>query len=72
MGDKRWLIIDEAQTVPEIGKILKLMVDEIDGIKIVATGSSVFDLENDLNTYPLLLDNFFSPSGPSSFFFIVK
>ncbi len=48
MGDKRWLIIDEAQTVPEIGKILKLMVDEIDGIKIVATGSSVFDLENEL------------------------
>jgi len=48
MGDKKLLVIDEAQTVPEIGKILKLMVDEIEGIKIIATGSSVFDLENEL------------------------
>ena len=48
MGDKKLLVIDEAQTIPEIGNILKLMVDEIDGIKIVATGSSVFDLENEL------------------------
>lgn len=48
LGDKKLLVIDEAQTVPEIGKILKLMVDEIEGIKIIATGSSVFDLENEL------------------------
>lgn len=48
LGDKKLLIIDEAQTIPEIGKILKLMVDEIEGIKIIATGSSVFDLENEL------------------------
>ena len=48
LGGKRLLVIDEAQTVPEIGKILKLMIDEIDGIKIIATGSSVFDLENEL------------------------
>jgi len=48
LGDKKLLVIDEAQTVPNIGKILKLMVDEIEGIKIIATGSSVFDLENEL------------------------
>jgi predicted AAA+ superfamily ATPase len=48
LGDKKLLVIDEAQTVPEIGKILKLMVDEIEGLKIIATGSSVFDLENEL------------------------
>ncbi len=40
------LVIDEAQNIPEIGKKLKLMVDEIKGIKIVATGSSAFDLLN--------------------------
>lgn len=40
------LIIDEAQTIPEIGQILKLIVDEIEGIKIIATGSSAFDLLN--------------------------
>lgn len=42
------LVIDEAQTIPEIGLILKLIVDSIDGIKIIATGSSVFDLNNTL------------------------
>lgn len=42
------LVIDEAQNIPEIGLILKLIVDTIDGIKIIATGSSVFDLSNNL------------------------
>lgn len=40
------LVIDEAQTIPEIGKILKLIVDEVEGIRIIATGSSAFDLLN--------------------------
>ena len=40
------LVIDEAQNIPEIGLILKLIVDTIEGIKIIATGSSVFDLSN--------------------------
>lgn len=42
------LVIDEAQNIPEIGIILKLIVDNIDGIKIIATGSSMFDLANNL------------------------
>ena len=42
------LVIDEAQNIPDIGLILKLIVDTIDGIKIIATGSSVFDLNNHL------------------------
>lgn len=44
----KMLIIDEAQKIPEIGIKLKLMVDEIEGIKIIATGSSVFDIQNKL------------------------
>jgi len=40
------LVIDEAQNIPEIGKKLKLMVDEIDQIRILASGSSSFDLIN--------------------------
>jgi uncharacterized protein len=40
------LIIDEAQAIPEIGKVLKLMIDNIEGIRIIATGSSAFDLAN--------------------------
>jgi predicted AAA+ superfamily ATPase len=42
------LVIDEAQNVPEIGFILKLIVDSIQGIKVIATGSSMFDLSNKL------------------------
>jgi predicted AAA+ superfamily ATPase len=42
------LVIDEAQHIPDIGMILKLIVDSINGIKIIATGSSVFDLSNNL------------------------
>jgi len=42
------LAIDEAQTILDIGLILKLIVDSIDGIKIIATGSSIFDLNNHL------------------------
>ncbi|MBI2968970.1 MAG: ATP-binding protein [Bacteroidetes bacterium] len=39
-------IIDEAQNIPEIGFKLKLMVDELPGLRILATGSSSFDLLN--------------------------
>jgi predicted AAA+ superfamily ATPase len=48
IGDKKIIIIDEAQKIPDIGLKLKLLVDEIEGIKVVATGSSVFDLSNKL------------------------
>jgi uncharacterized protein len=41
---KKIVIIDEAQAIPEIGKILKLMIDNVKGITIIATGSSSFDL----------------------------
>lgn len=40
------LVIDEAQHIPDIGYALKLLVDSIDGLKIIATGSSVFDMTN--------------------------
>jgi len=47
IGEKKLVIIDEAQTIPNIGKILKLMIDSIKGITIIATGSSSLDLIND-------------------------
>jgi len=40
------LAIDEAQNIPEIGSKLKLIVDEVEGIKVIASGSSSFDLLN--------------------------
>lgn len=38
------LAIDEAQTIPHIGESLKLIIDKIPTIKVIATGSSSFDL----------------------------
>ena len=46
VGNNTLLVIDEAHRIPEVGWGLKLMVDEIPGLHIVATGSSVFDLKN--------------------------
>ncbi len=38
------IVIDEAQKIKNIGEGLKIIVDEIPGIKVIATGSSSFDL----------------------------
>jgi len=38
------LVVDEAQKVHDIGLNLKLIVDHVPGIRIIATGSSSFDL----------------------------
>lgn len=39
-----YLIVDEAQRVPEIGLALKLLVDHVPDLKIMVTGSSSFEL----------------------------
>lgn len=44
VGGKRTLIVDEAQHAREIGLNLKLLVDHMEGLRIIATGSSSFDL----------------------------
>jgi len=43
-SDYELLVIDEAQAVPDIGKKLKLIVDHVKGLRIIATGSSALDL----------------------------
>ncbi|MGE0020001.1 MAG: ATP-binding protein [Draconibacterium sp.] len=46
LGNIRFLIIDEAQQLPDLGKSLKLMIDHIPELKILITGSSAFDIMN--------------------------
>ena len=46
LGDYKLVVLDEAQNVPDIGKILKIMVDTFPKLQIIATGSSSFDLAN--------------------------
>ena len=48
LGDTKFLIIDEAQEIPNIGKKLKLMVDTIPELKILVTGSSAFEINNQI------------------------
>jgi hypothetical protein len=38
------LAIDEAQNIPQVGLALKIIVDQVPGIRVVATGSSSFEL----------------------------
>lgn len=48
LGKNQLLVVDEAQQVPDIGVNLKLIVDHIPGIKVIATGSSAFDLARNI------------------------
>ena len=41
----RYIFIDEAQMIPNIGQTVKLMIDKIPGISIFLTGSSSLDLK---------------------------
>lgn len=43
------LFIDEAQKIPDIGINLKILADEMPKLKIIATGSSSFDLANKIS-----------------------
>ncbi len=48
IGNAKLLVIDEAQKINKIGINLKLIVDNIENIKIIATGSSSFELSNQI------------------------
>ncbi len=44
IGDKRIVVIDEAQRIREIGLRMKLITDQIPNVQLIATGSSSFEL----------------------------
>jgi len=48
-GNNRYVVIDEAQRIKDIGIKLKLITDQLPGIQLIATGSSSFDLANEIN-----------------------
>ncbi len=49
IGKKKILVIDEAQRIENIGLCIKIIVDTIKTVKVIATGSSSFDLANKVN-----------------------
>ncbi len=46
IGKNEIMFIDEAQRIPDIGLTLKLVVDQIPEVQVVATGSSAFELNS--------------------------
>ena len=48
VGDNKLLVVDEAQYIPQIGLNLKLLIDNNPELKILATGSSSFELAKDI------------------------
>src|ERR1039458_6906397 len=38
------IALDEAHKIPNVGQGLKILVDQVPGLKIIATGSSSFEL----------------------------
>ena len=49
IGNHKTLIIDEAQRIENIGLCIKLIADNIKTVKVIATGSSAFELANKIN-----------------------
>lgn len=48
-GNTKLLILDEAQNIKDIGKILKIFADTFPEIQVIATGSSSFELSGKLS-----------------------
>jgi predicted AAA+ superfamily ATPase len=49
LGQAKLVVFDEAQKIPNIGELLKLLIDTYPDIQYIATGSSSFDLTNILS-----------------------
>ena len=49
IGHHKIIVIDEAQRIENIGLTIKLIVDNLEGVKVFASGSSAFELANRIN-----------------------
>jgi predicted AAA+ superfamily ATPase len=46
IGNYKYIFIDEAQRIPNIGLKLKIIVDQIKDVQVIVSGSSAFDINN--------------------------
>ena len=44
IGPRQWVFIDEAQRIPDIGLIAKIIVDQFPGVQLLISGSSALEL----------------------------
>lgn len=47
-GKHELIVLDEAQLIPNVGMGIKILVDQVPDLKVIATGSSSFDLANQI------------------------
>ncbi|MGG7036099.1 MAG: ATP-binding protein, partial [Flavobacterium sp.] len=46
IGNFKYVFIDEAQRIPNIGLKVKIIVDQFKDVQVIVSGSSVFDINN--------------------------
>ena len=46
VGNYKYIFIDEAQRIPNVGLKLKIIVDQIKDVQVIVSGSSAFDINN--------------------------
>lgn len=74
VGANKIIVIDEGQKVDNIGITIKLIVDNMPDVQVIATGSSAFELRNRLNEpltgrkyefqmYPISTDEIYQTNG---------
>lgn len=74
VGNHKIIIIDEAQKVPQIGNQLKLLVDSLLGVSVIASGSASFALAQEvgepltgrkktINLFPLSAEEIIGDAG---------
>ena len=48
VGTARWVFIDEAQRIPEVGLIAKMLVDQMPHVQVFISGFSALEINNSL------------------------
>lgn len=83
IGNASLIVIDEAQRIPEVGLILKLIVDSFENLKVIVTGSSSFDITNltgepltgrkyEIRLFPVSENEFYLTENPQERFDSLK
>ena len=49
IGNNNIILMDEAQRIPEIGLTSKIIVDQFEDVQLILSGSSSFELFNEVN-----------------------
>jgi len=48
IGNYKYVFVDEAQRIPNIGLKLKIIADQIKGVQVIVSGSSALDISNEI------------------------